>query len=241
MGPEQKNALQRLYSEEVRHDYKESSSRAKKPGWFRNLALGAAISLPLIFGSIDKDSMGVKEARAAGNGYISASWCPPDPAPKQPFYYKLFAIKQEDGSVKTFNVPSSRLRCNITGMDDGKVYEVRIKTCITDTNCSQDSANRPLCVARLYGNADSSSVSATINRIDSYDSSKCYSVYTGRVTDPTSRQICDFSGNYNPDMNDYNYYLKPNIGKVQANPFGTVYVDCSGGRCPETATCNQPY
>ncbi|MCJ7817011.1 MAG: fibronectin type III domain-containing protein [Candidatus Aenigmarchaeota archaeon] len=233
--------MQRLYSEEVRPDYKESSSPAKKPGWFRKALAGAAISIPLFFGLIDKDYIGPKEAHAAGKGYISVAFCPTTPEPSQPYYYKLFVTRQDNWQIKEINIPSSRLRYNITGLDEGILYEVKAQTCFNEQECSADSANKPLGTARLYGNADSSSVPGTVNRVDSYDSSKCYSVYTGRITDPDSRQICDFSGNYNPDMTDYNYYLRPNIGKVQANPLGTVYEDCSGGRCPEIGTCSQPY
>jgi hypothetical protein len=238
-----KNYAHSLYAEDiVFNSYK--SEKIVKSGRLKKLALASAISIPIFFGYMDRDVIGTKEAHAAGNGYISGSVCPPSQEPQQPYYYKWTLTRQDNQQVKTLLVPSSRLRANFTGLDEGVIYEVKVQACIKDQNgaekCSQFSANKPLGVARLYGNLDTKSVPATANRIDSYDSALFNNVYTGRDTNPEKKQVCDFNGDGAINSIDLNL-LRVNYGKVQANPLGTAYVDCSGGRCPETGSCNQPY
>ena len=238
------DALDPLYSEDLDAGSYKAEKVVKKPGWLKRLAAGAAISLPLIFGFIDKDCIGVKEANAAGKGYIAFAWCPPDNVPDDPFYYKLILTRQNNGQVITVFIPISRLRYNMTGLDEGVLYEGKGQTCLLDENederCSVDSANKPLGVARLYGNIDSGSVPSTINRVDSYDTALFVAVYTGRDTDPDHEQKCDLNGDGVVNAIDLNI-LRSNYGKVQTNPLGTSYGDCSEGRCPETGTCDEPY
>lgn len=197
------------------------------------------------------------EAKAQ-DGYVAGvTWCQPSP-PSQPFHYKIFAIEVDTngnplGYKWVANVPSSVQMINITGLRAGGLYEIRAQTCQDETNgsetCSVDSANKPLLVARLYGNSDVSSLPGTINRVDSYDVALCVSVARGvnKKTEDITR--CDFNGDGVVDFRDLNVFSLPfgSYGKVQANPLGTNYLDCTtpfegGSRCPETGSCGEiPY
>lgn len=218
-------------------------------GFTRRMISAGSIPLVLLTGL----GLGPAKARAQ-DGYVAgAKWCQPNLLPSQPFYYKIFATEVDiNGNPLGYRwvakVPSSVQMININGPRSGGLYELRAQTCIKNTDdtetCSVDSANKPLVVARLYGNSDVSSVNGTINRVDFYDVAVCVNVIRGLSTRPEDVARCDFNGDGVVNAGDLIPFSLPagNFGKIQANPLGTSYMDCSNGRCPETGTCGEiPY
>lgn len=193
------------------------------------------------------------EARAQqGEGIISIKFCPPNSVPSEPFYYKLFLTKQGDPApTREVNVPSSVQRYNFTGLDAGVVYEATARTCVPNITqpsgeiCSVDSANHPLIVAALYGNTRVL-LAGSENVVNIFDLLLCIAAVRGTDTSPDVMQACDRNGDLKVDYNDIAMIMKQ-WGRVQPNPLGTSYVDCTtpfegGPRCPETGSCDPiPY
>ena len=238
--------------------YSEGAEPVKSPirGLARRMLSAGSIPLVLLAG------LGLSPPKAkAQDGYIAGvQWCQSSP-PSEPYHFKISANEVDSsgnpigtGYKWTSKVPSSIRMINITGLKAGSLYEVRALTCITNSEgtgaCSVYSANKPLLVARLYGNSDVSSNEGTRNRVDFYDYLLCVSVARSPTAKPDDIARCDFNGNGVLDAQDFaafGSYPMGSFGKVQANLLGTNYLDCTtpfegGPRCPETATCGEiPY
>jgi hypothetical protein len=186
----------------------------------------------------------VAQAQSGMDGVISMSWCPPsDTTGIDHYKASVTSITGSPGFVQIVNknVAPGVTRCNIPGLKPGIKYRAGVASCDVNDVCYQ-SANVPEVYPIKYGNVDTTSISSTINRIDTYDIAKISAYTKGNITpsDPMAAadlsQTMDFFGKGYVDATHLQQ-ARAVYGQSQPYPPNGKYWTCA--TCPEpiNATC----